>query len=202
MRRIRLWTILLAAATVGMPLAAQAGGFQLNEQSAASMARANAGAASANTDASAVFYNPALLTELKSMQFIVGATNYKIRGEFSKFSATDAAGQPLSGGNGGNFGDHNRLGAGVAPAISFAAPINDRITFGVALEVPFGLTTTYDGNSVLRYQAQYTSISVNNINPTFAYKVSDNFSVGFGLDIAKANAKLTNQIDYGAVCYS
>ncbi|MGH8427201.1 MAG: OmpP1/FadL family transporter [Gammaproteobacteria bacterium] len=203
MCKIQMWAILLAAgAATTLPLTAQAGGFQLNEQSAASMARANAGAASANTDASAVFYNPALLTELKSIQFIIGGTNYKVRGEFSKFSATDAAGQPLSGGNGGNFGDHNSLGAGMTPAISFAAPLNDRTVFGIALEEPFGLTSTYDGTSVLRYQAQYTSIFVNNINPTIAYKVSDDFSIGFGLDIAKAEAKLSNQIDYGAVCYS
>jgi len=203
MRNLQQWTILLmSAGALALPAVANAGSFQLNEQSASSLGRANAGDASANLDASAVFYNPALLTALSKGDFLVGATDYKIRGEFSKTSATDAAGQPLTGDNGGDMGDHNRLGAGVTPILSFATPIARHTVFGVALETPFGLTTGYDGTSVLRYQAQYTSISVNNINPTIAYQVSNDFSIGFGLDVAKAEAKLTNQIDYGAVCYA
>ncbi len=203
MRHTQPWIFLLAAGMVlSLSAGAYAGSFQLNEASAKSLARSNAGDASANKDASANYYNPALLTALKKAQFIIGATDYRTRGEFSKFSATDAAGQPLSGGNGGNMGDHNQLGAGVTPTLSFATPLTARTAFGVAIEVPFGLTTTYNGTSVLRYQAQYTSIAVNNINPNFAYRVSDNFSLGIGLDIAQASTKLSNQIDYGAVCYS
>ena len=202
MRHTQPWMFLLAAgAVLGLSAGAYAGSFQLNEASAKSLARSNAGDASANKDASANYYNPALLTDLKKASFMLGATDYKIRGAFSKFSATDASGQPLSGGNGGDMGDHNRLGAGVIPILSFGMPLTDRTAFGVAVEVPFGLTTTYAGDSVLRYQAQYTSIAVNNINPNFAYKVSDNFSLGIGADFAKFDAKLSNQIDYGAVCY-
>lgn len=202
MRHTQPWIILLAAGTaLSLSAGAYAGSFQLNEASAKSLARSHAGDASASKDASANYYNPALLTDLTKAQFILGATDFRTRGEFSKFSATDASGQPLSGGNGGNFGDHNRLGAGVTPILSFGMPLTNRTAFGVALEVPFGLTTTYDGTSVLRYQAQYTSISVNNINPNFAYKVSDDFSIGVGADFAKFDAKLSNQIDYGAVCY-
>lgn len=202
MRQTQRWMILLTAGVgLALPVAASAGSFQLNEQSAASLGRANAGDASANKNSSATYYNPALLTALKKADFMVGATDYRIRGEFSKFSAIDASGQPLTGDNGGNFGEHNRLGAGVTPILSFAMPVANRTVFGVAIETPFGLTTTYDGTSVLRYQAQYTSIAVNNINPSIAYQVSNDLSVGFGLDYAQAQATLTNQVDYGAVCY-
>lgn len=202
MRHTQSWMFLLAAgAALGLTATAHAGSFQLNEASAKSLARSNAGDASTNKDASAVYYNPALLSELKKAQFIIGATNYRINGEFSKFSATDAAGQPLTGDNGGNMGRHNRLGAGQTPILSMALPLTDRTVFGLAVEVPFGLTTGYDGTSVLRYQAQYTSIAVNNINPGVSYKVSDGFSIGFGLDFARLDAKLSNKIDYGAVCY-
>lgn len=202
MRRMLVWTTIGAGLALAAPLVARAGSFQLNDVSAASLARAHAGDASDNTDATAVYYNPALLTRLKRMQFIIGATDYAIHGEFSKTSATDLTGQPLSGGNGGDMGSHNRLGSGVTPAFSFAAPLNNRTVFGIGLNVPFGLTTTYDGNSVLRYQAQYTSIEVIDINPSVAYQVSNDFSIGFGVDAAYWEAKLTNQIDYGAVCYS
>lgn len=202
MRQTQRWIILLTAAVgLALPFAASAGSFQLNEQSAKSLGRANTGDASANKDSSATYYNPALLTYLHHADFMIGATDYKIRGEFSKISATDASGQPLTGDNGGNFGDHNRLGAGIAPILSFATPIARRTVFGVAIETPFGLTTTYDGTSVLRYQAQYTSIDVNTINPAIGYQVSNDLSVGFGLDYSRAQAVLTNKIDYGAVCY-
>ncbi|MDN5864781.1 MAG: outer membrane protein transport protein [Gammaproteobacteria bacterium] len=201
-RTILLGAVTAAAAAVWLAPAAHAGGFQLNEASAESMARANAGFSSANKNASANYYNPALLTFIDSTQFIIGATDFRTRGEFSKISATDATGQPLTGGNGGNMGDHNSLGAGVTPILAFAVPLSENTVFGVAFEVPFGLTTTFDGDSVLRYQAQYTSINVVNINPNIAYKIGDHFSVGFGLDFARLSAKLTNQIDYGAVCYA
>lgn len=202
MRHSHPWMYLLTAgAALGLAASAYAGSFQLNEASAKSLARSNAGDASINFDASANYYNPALLAALTKVQFLVGATDYRIHGEFSKFSATDAAGQPLSGGNGGDMGDHNRLGAGQTPILSMALPLNKRTVVGVAIETPFGLTTTFNGNSVLRYQAQYTSIAVNNINPNVGFKVNDHFSIGFGLDIAQASAKLSNQIDYGAVCY-
>lgn len=202
MRRVLLLGTLVVGVATFASSAAWAGSFQLNDASAKSLARAHAGDASANTDASAVYYNPALLTQLKSKQFIVGATNYDVHGEFSKTSATDLTGQPLSGGNGGDMGSHNGLGSGVAPTLFFADPLNDRTDFGIGLTEPFGLTTTYSGTSVLRYQAQYTSIDVININPSAAFKVNNDFSVGFGLDAAYWEAKLTNQIDYGAVCYS
>jgi long-chain fatty acid transport protein len=193
---------LVFGVALGFCAAAHAGSFQLNEASAKSLARANAGAASANKDASANFYNPALLTDVKKPAFLLGGTDYIIRGEFSKFSATDAAGRPLSGDNGGNMGDHNRLGSGQSPILAFAMPLSDKLALGIALETPFGLNTTFDGTSVLRYQAQYTSLSVFNVNPNVAYTVGEHFSVGVGLDIARGSAKLSNKIDYGAVCYA
>src|SRR5690625_5219893 len=204
MHQHRTWIALLplGAAALLLCAAAHAGSFQLNEASAESMARANAGFSSANKDASANLYNPALLTFLKAPQFLIGATDYKIRGEFSKTSAVDASGQPLSGGNGGDMGQHNRLGAGASPILSFAMPFTAHAVFGIAIETPFGLSTTFNGDSVLRYQAQYTSLNVYTISPNIAYQVGKHFSVGVGLDIAKVSAKITNQIDYGAVCYA
>ncbi len=203
MRQISRWTIALAAGVaLGLGGSAYAGSFKLNESNAASMGRANAGDASANKDASAAWYNPALLAALKKSQFMLGATNYVVHGSFSKISATDAAGQPLSGGNGGNFGSHNQLGDGQTPSIFFATPIAPRTVLGVGLTVPFGLSTGYGGNSVIRYQAQYTYVAVNNIGANIGYQVTPEFSVGFGLNFARAEAKLTNKVDSGAVCFA
>lgn len=201
-RTIFLTLAAALAVTVLSASTALAGSFQLNEQSAESLARAHAGFSSANQDATANYYNPALLVFLDDPQLILGATDFIIRGKFSKTLAVDATGRPLSGGNGGNMGDHNSLGSGVTPILAFAMPLTDDTAFGIAINVPFGLSTTYAGDSVLRYQAMYTSINVVNINPNFAYEISDHFSVGVGLDFARVSAKLTNKVDYGAVCYA
>src|SRR5690606_16623588 len=47
----------------------------------------------------------------------------------------------------------------------------------------------------------YSAVAIVNINPTVAYQVNDMFSVGFGLDIQHMRVKLSNTVDYGAVCF-
>lgn len=198
--RLKAWITVVTAGLLGVLVLAPAyaGSFQLNEQDAGSLARAHAGSASDVLNANAIYYNPALLTQLQMPDISAGVTYYDIKGEFSKERAVDVAGQPLTGGNGGNMGKRK----GYAPALSFAAPINNRMAWGIALETPFGLSTNYSGTSVLRYQAQETSITVLNLNPTFAYRVTPAFSIGVGIDYARLSAKISNHIDYGAVCYA
>ncbi|MBQ9239977.1 MAG: outer membrane protein transport protein, partial [Duodenibacillus sp.] len=68
-------TIKLTAAAVlvaGSISAAQAGGFQLMEQSVAGLGRAYAGAGVVGDDLSAVWYNPAGMTLLPGTQFQFG----------------------------------------------------------------------------------------------------------------------------------
>jgi long-chain fatty acid transport protein len=193
----RVWIPALIA-LVGFSALAHASGFALNEDSAKDTGRAYAGSAAKPDGATAVYYNPALLTLLKKPQFNFTGTLIKLNAEFSPTSAVDAIGQPLSGDNGGNGGQKLNF----VPSIFYSAPINHAWSWGVGIYVPFGLNTDYDASSILRYEAVYTSLSVINFNPTLAYRISNHFSVGAGVDISKANAKLTNAIDSGAVCFS
>lgn len=197
-KQYALWTFPMLAAAVAAALSgtALASNFQLTEQSVTSLGRAHAGGAAAAEDASSVWYNPAGLTMLNDSEFLAGASVIRFGADFTKISATDAAGQPLSGGEGGSVG---KLGA--VPIIYYSTPINDKLDFGIGLGVPFGLATSYDANSIFRYQAIYTAVTVLNLDPTLAYKFTDHFSGGFGLDIQRMDVKLTNDIDYGAVCF-
>lgn len=193
------WTFPLLAVAVAAALSgtASASNFQLTEQSVTSLGRAHAGGAAAAEDASSIWYNPAGLTRLNDAEFLTGASVIRFGADFTKASATDATGQPLSGGEGGSVG---KLGA--VPFIYYSTPISDKLVFGVGFGVPFGLSTSYDADSIFRYQAIYTAVTVMNLNPTLAYKFTDHFSGGFGLDVQRMDVKLTNDVDYGAVCFA
>jgi len=192
------WAVPLAAAVVAaLPVAASAANFQLTEQSVTSLGRAHSGGAAAAEDSSSIWYNPAGLSNLSGTEILGGYSLIRFNADFTKTSATDATGQPLSGGEGGKVG---KLGG---PAfVYFSTPINDKLSFGFGITTPFGLATKYDDNSIFRYQAIYTSVLVVNYNPTIAWKINDDVSLGFGLDYQHMDVKLTNDVDYGTACFS
>ncbi|MGA9851726.1 MAG: outer membrane protein transport protein [Gammaproteobacteria bacterium] len=193
------WTspLLAAAVTAALPGLAAASNFELTEQSVTSLGSAHAAGAAYADDASTIWYNPAGLTRLSDPELDAGMSLIRVGFSFSPTTAVDATGAPLSGNNGGNPG---KLGA--VPFIYYSTPLNDKLAFGIGLGVPFGLATSYNAQSIFRYQAIYTSVTVLNINPTLAYKFNDNWSAGFGVDIQRMNVKLTNDIDYGSICFA
>ena len=190
-------SMMAGAAIATLPSMVLASNFQLTEQSVTSLGSAHAGGAAYADDASTIWYNPAGLTRLNEPEFDAGFSLIRLGANFTPTTAVDATGQPLTGNNGGNPG---KLGA--VPFIYYSTPINDKLDFGIGLGVPFGLATSYNANSIFRYQAIYTSVSVVNLNPTLAYKFTDHFSAGFGVDVQRMDVKLTNDIDFGAVCFA
>jgi long-chain fatty acid transport protein len=186
--------VLLAAA----PGARASGGFGLAESSAKGTAHAYAGGAADVDGATAVYYNPAALGLLKHPELNIVGSLIKLNAKFSPTSAVDAIGEPLSGNNGGNGGQKLNF----VPAAFFGAPINRSFAWGVGVYVPFGLDTDYDATSILRYEAIYTSVEVIDFNPSLAWNVTPHFSVGVGVDAEKMYAKLTNDVDAGALCFS
>lgn len=195
--RTRLVSTLAACAAVAaLPGLARASGFGLLEQSARSLGRAHAGGAALVNDPSAIFYNPAGLTELRRPEFMGSLSYIGLRADFTKDIAVDAAGQPLSGPEDGGANK-----AGYVPALFFGAPVNGRLAWGVGVYAPFGLSTDYPSDSIARYQAIYSGVAAVNLTPAVAYKINDVYSIGLGLDVQYLSVKLTNDIDYGAVCF-
>ena len=197
-KQFSLWTLSGTVATLAilLPVTASASNFQLTEQSVTSLGRAHSGGAAAAEDASSIWYNPAGLTRLSGSEIMGGYSLIRFGADFTKTSATDATGQPLSGGEGGSVGKK-----GGPFFVYYSRPINDKWTFGFGVNTPFGLATKYDNDSIFRYQAIYSSVAVVNYNPTLAWKVNDQFSLGFGIDYQYMNVKLTNDVDYGAICF-
>lgn len=185
----------LVASAAGVPMVASAAGFSLSEQSVTGLGRSFAGGAAFAEDASTLYYNPAGAVHLERAEVIQAASIISLGADFDKTSATDAIGQPLSGGEGGDVG---KLGG--VPVLYYSRPWGDDKAWGIAINAPFGLSTDYDRDSIFRYQAVYAQVSVVNIQPTVA-KRWGNHSLGFGLDFQYMRVKLQNEIDFGSVCY-
>jgi long-chain fatty acid transport protein len=190
----KLITLAVAAALGGLASSAVAGGFAIGTQSGSGTGNAFAGGAAAADDASVAWYNPALMTLLPGKQ--VAAALHVLKPSF-KYSDSGSSGifggqpvGPLAGqpaGNGGDGGDW-----AFVPNAFFTMAIDPKWSFGLALNVPFGLKTEYDAPWRGQLTAIKSEIKTVNINPSVAYKVSDTVSVGVGVSAQYIDAELTN----------
>ena len=197
--RFRRSRVGVAVAGVVLALSAThayATGFLLNENSGSSIGNAFAGGAAFTDDASAMWWNPAALSQFTRMQ---GAAAFHIitpKIKFRNDGSVPAAGQPL-GGDGGDAGGFN-----LVPNTYLSVPINQQLTFGFGINAPFGLTTEYDDGWIGRFQALKSQILTINVNPALAWKVTPQFSVGAGVNYQYLKATLTQNLNYSGALLS
>ncbi len=169
-------------------------GLAIMEQSAKGLGTAFAGGAAAAEDATTIFFNPAGLTRLSRSQAVAGMYLLFPSAKFSNKGSIHLTGQPLSGGDGGDAGNTIVIGN-----IYYSHRFNDRLSAGVGIFSPFGLSTTYDSTWVGRYHAVKSDLFSLNINPSLAYRVTDKLSLGAGINAQYLNAELSNAIDFGLI---
>ncbi|WP_081601617.1 OmpP1/FadL family transporter [Thiobacillus denitrificans] len=180
--------------TLGLALAGLAGlshaaGFALIELNASGLGNAYAGAAAVAEDASTVYFNPAGMTLLPDRQLVVAGHLIKHKAEFGgEGRFIDPSQTPVSGGQGGDAGDW-----ALVPNAYFAYRLTPDVHLGLGLNSPFGLKTEYDSDWIGRFQAIKSEVKTVNLNPSIAYKVSDVFSVGAGLNLQWIEATLTHR---------
>jgi long-chain fatty acid transport protein len=154
-----------------------ASGFALVQQGTAAMAQGNAFVAEAS-DASAVFYNPAGLNQLKRIQFYQGSFfNYPDR-EYS--------------GGGLDSQTNHRLYRAMTAYI--AIPVHNRVALGFGFFSPFGMGTVWPPTWAGRYLTTYSSIHTYNLNPVISVKVLDNLSLAAGYNIMWSKVRLQRKI--------
>ena len=169
---------------------ATAAGFAIIEHGVKGLGNAFAGGAASAEDPTTIYFNPAGMTRLGNKQQIVLAGHIiKPSAKFSD-NGSNVGGTPLTGGDGGDAGE-----TAFVPNFYWLRPINDRLTFGLGVNVPYGLETRYDSDWKGRYHAIDSEILTLNINPSLAYKVNDKLSIGFGISAQYADALLSNAIN-------
>jgi long-chain fatty acid transport protein len=191
-------SIIVAALLAGSANSTSAAGFALIEQSASGLGNAFAGGGASAEDASTIFFNPAGMTYLPDNQLVVVAHAIRPSAEFSNDGSHRS---PLTGGLATPGGDGGEAGGwALVPNIYFAKSINDNVRLGLGINAPFGLKTDYDKGWVGRYQALKSELKTININPSIAFKASDQVSLGLGISAMRADADLTNAVDFGTIC--
>lgn len=186
---------ILMAGVVLLPVPALAGGFYLQEQSPKETGRALSGGAAAADDPSTVYFNPAAMTNLPGIQISSGGVMlFPQASQENRGSTRTVPGVPgafaISGGSGGNPFD------GVIPVPSFYATgqVSDRLWIGIGVTAPFGLKLAYDDDFFGRYDSLHTDLKTYNVQPSVAYRLTDNLSIGGGIDVQYAKVTLTNAL--------
>jgi len=189
--------LITATIASGFSASTQAAGFALIENSASGMGNAFAGGSAIAEDASTVWFNPAGMTRLSGSQIIVAG---HIVSPSADYTDTGSTINPSLGG-GALTGTNDDGGeSGFVPNFYYTTELGNDSYFGVGVSVPFGLSTEYDSGWVGRYTATKSEVHAININPSFASKVTDKLSIGFGLNIQYIEATLSNKLDSGAIC--
>ncbi|MFA6054262.1 MAG: outer membrane protein transport protein [Thermodesulfovibrionales bacterium] len=192
--KVLLITLILVLVSAGSVFAA---GFALIEQSMSGLGNAYSGGAASAEDASTIFYNPAGMTLLNGRQLILGTHIIMPSVKFHNEGSTLVTGQALSGGNGGDGGVTKPV-----PNLYYSRKVSDKFFVGMGINAPFGLATDYNKTWVGRYHAVESDVMTVNINPSVAYKINDQISVGAGLDVQYLKATLSNAVDFGTAGYS
>lgn len=190
------WNSLLLGivALLASPGSALGAGYAIYEQSVGLLGTAYAGAAAAAEDASTVFFNPAGMTRLPGSQAVAGVHLIFPSGRFADRGSTHLTGAPLSGGEGGDPGSPL-----VIPNLYFSRQLSGRLHLGLGLFSPFGLSTKYDPDWVGRYHAVSSELVSLNINPSLAWAVSDQLSLGAGINAQYLKSELSSAIDFGSI---
>jgi long-chain fatty acid transport protein len=185
--RIESIRAIVAGTLVATAGAATGGGFAIGTQSGSGTGNAFAGGAAAVDDASVAWYNPAGMTFLppgKQAAFALHALKPSFKFENRGSTGLFAAPGTGDGGDGGDWA--------LVPNAFYTMDINPKLSFGLALNVPFGLKTEYDSGWRGRFVAIKSEVKTANLNPSLAYKVSDTMSLGAGVSVQKLDAQLTN----------
>lgn len=168
---------------------AAASGFGVSYQSVSAMGTAYAGSAVLSEDATNQWYNPATLAGLNTAEVSIAAHQVWID---TSFKANGASGP-------GDFED-------VEPFVGsafLAMPFNDRVTFGLGINAPFGTKIEYEDNwgnalsptgvpAAGDFYAQTSDVQTININPAVGIQITDNLRLGAGVNYQQIDADIEN----------
>ena len=201
--KINRYSILAVSISLCLSSTAYSGGFTVTVQSASSGGTASTNHAMAE-DASAMFYNPALLSSVEGTQVNGGISLTSPDMTVTNAGSENPTGVPLftniirSSANGENVAEPANLGA--TPSLYYKRDISPKMAFGLGLNVPHGVSTEYEKDSFARYEATESGLSALNVNPALSWKVNDMLDLGAGLNIQYATAILAKSLDSYAVC--
>lgn len=171
---------------------AHAGGFLLNAESAATLGTALAGSAALAEDATTNYYNPAGLVHFNHQQ-IAGSANAIFLKQ--RFNGTTQASYDIFSKTQTQAGSTSAFTRGAVPAFYYVTPlVRDYLWLGIGVTSPTSFYEKYPSDSVLRYAITNAKIQTVNLNINMAFKIYDQLSIGYGIDILRADSIAKNNI--------
>lgn len=170
------------------PVASMGAGFALLENGAKPLAMGNAFAAQAD-DPSALFFNPAGITQLEGKHLSVGTTI--ISSEF-KYETSEPAPSRNETSDGTFF----------PSTVYYTQQLSDQVWWGLGFFSPFGLETDWNKDWTGRYISTKSTITTFELNPNLAMKVGERGSFALGLRVLYVDAELNKQLPYSAAAPS
>ena len=148
-----------------------AGGYMIPHQTARGLGLSNAITAGVN-DASAVYYNPAALSEVPGDNLLMNGTYVNLQNRVEN-----------SGRKSTNKHDDNFLASLFG---NYHIPGSD-FTLGIGTYTPFGLATEYGKDAFTRFAAIDTELKTIYVTPAVSWNPSNYFSAGAGLSFVHAS---------------
>lgn len=159
-------------------LTVSANGFRLASQDGFATARGEAFAATAD-NASAIYYNPAGITQLSGNSLRSGLYSIYLDPTFQPPDTTPNAGQTYSIGRHFNF----------IPQLFLTHSFeNSPVSVGLGVYAPYGGNTSWPQDTGFRSIATESSLQYIRANPVIAFKLAPNLSIGGGV-----------MVDYGKI---
>jgi len=159
------------AAVVAWPLASSAGGIYMYEIGTSDLGFAAAGTAARAEDASTLFANPAGMTRLAGDQMTLGAqalygdAEYKLDGQGA-----------LTGSDPGNV-----IGWFPGGSAFYSHSVSDKLKVGIGVYANFGLAMDFGDSWAGKNLVGEMALMAMTIQPTVAYRLDEQWSVGAGL---------------------
>lgn len=172
----------LVLAVFGLPAAADAQAFGLNEIGSCALARGFAVTGAPCDDASSIYWNPGAVQKKTGLSLLAGAAVIKLDGDFtadSTYRVHDAD-----------------IPTAVVPHVFLTYLMQNRkVALGLGLYVPYGLTSQWKDDFPGRFSAKKASLQTIYVQPNVAFQITDNWSFGGGPVIGHSTVELIRAAD-------
>jgi long-chain fatty acid transport protein len=172
-------------ALLGLPTAAGAQAFGLNELGSCAVARGFAATAAPCGDASSIYWNPGALPKAPGFSIYGGVAVIKIDGDFTRDTS---------------FTTYNsEVPTAVVPHFFLDYRGAGKLAYGLGVYVPYGLTSQWGDEFAGRFSAKKASLQTIYVQPNIAYQLTDNWSVGGGPIYGHSTVELIQAVDLSGV---
>jgi long-chain fatty acid transport protein len=171
----------LAIGLLVLPSAARAQAFGLNEIGSCAVAKAFANTGAPCDDASTIYWNPGAVPKARGLSVLAGAAAISLDGDFTQDTTFQRYGTDIA--------------TAFPPHVFANYRTGGRLTYGIGLYVPYGLTSQWGEGFPGRFAAMKASLQTIYVQPNVAFQITEGWSVGIGPVFGHSSVELIQGID-------